>query len=467
MARVLIVDDDPLFCDLLSEIVKIQGHEFACAGLVNEALAMGETGAFDVVFLDVRLPDGNGLDILPKLMNTDMAPEVIIITGLGDADGAELAMKSGVWDYIVKNSPTKDISLSLKRALQYRVEKKANPLAVALQREEIIGSSEPIKACLDMVARAASCEVNVLICGATGTGKELFSRAIHNNSSRASNNFVSVDCATLPDTLVESLLLGYERGAFTGAYERHEGFFKQADNGTIFLDEIAELSVHTQKAFLRALQEQRFRPVGGKKEIASDFRVVTATNRDLNKMVKNKKFREDLLFRLSSLVINLPLLKERKNDIRDLTIYRLAKQCERYKIASKGISPDFFEALHSYDWPGNVRELFNTVDVALSAAMHEATLFPKHLPINIRVSVARSSVENGNGAQRSNSKHQKDSPVVLPSFRDYRNDMEKQYVANLISLSGGDIKQACTVSGLSRSRLYALLQKHDISSKPL
>jgi len=464
MAKVCIIDDDEMFCDMLSDMVKRQGHEAKSVHTMQEGMAIAATDQCDadVVFLDVRLPDGNGLDILPVIRDSAASPEVIIITGAGDPDGAELAINCGAWDYIEKSSPLKSIVLSLNRAIQYRDEKKAHEQPVILKREYIVGSSPKIMACLDGVAQSAASDVNVLISGDTGTGKELFARAIHINSRRAKGNFVVVDCAALPNTLVESILLGHKKGAFTGADQDAEGLFKQANNGTVFLDEIGELSLSNQKAFLRVLQEQRFRPVGSREEVKSNFRVVAATNCDLEKMVQKKTFRQDLFFRLKSVEISLPSLKDRPEDINDLVNFRLSEICERYGFGLKGISADYYDVLLSYDWPGNVRELFNTVDASVSASKNEPTIFPMHLPSGLRVRVARKKVKG----VPSNESTGIDQPVFhdIALLKDYRELMDKQYLQELMNITDGNIRKACNVSGLSRSRLYALLQKHNLAT---
>jgi len=268
MARILIIDDDIEVCTLLSMTIERMHHEASYALTLKAGLNENRKNQFDVVFLDVNLPDGNGLEALPRIKESPSSPEVIIITGKGDPDGAELAVKSGAWDYLQKSSSLKELNLQLRRVLRYR-EEKLNKQQHLLNRDEIVGSSPLITQCLELVSRAAGSDVNVLITGETGTGKELFAHAIHKNSSRKDKNFVIVDCATLPETLVESILFGHEKGAYTGADRTRPGLISQADGGTLFLDEIGELRLPTQTAFLRVLQERRYRPVGAKAEVAN------------------------------------------------------------------------------------------------------------------------------------------------------------------------------------------------------
>ena len=312
MAQVLIIDDDPLICDLLSRVFQRTGHEITKAFSAESGLQQVYSMPFDVVFLDVNLPDGNGLGLLPEIRKASSNPEVIIMTGAGDPEGAELAIKSGAWDYLEKGqASTQAMTLALTRALQYRNDKKGAARPVFLKRAGIVGESQPIMESLELVSQAAGGDSNVLLTGETGTGKELFARAIHENSHRSRGNLVVVDCTALPDNLVESLLFGHEKGSFTGADRTMAGLIPQADGGTLFLDEIGELPINLQKSLLRVLQERRFRPVGSQVEKDVDFRLVAATNRNLDEMVRQKLFRHDLLFRLRAFVIELPPLRDR------------------------------------------------------------------------------------------------------------------------------------------------------------
>ena len=466
MSKILIIDDDDLMCQSLSHVAARLGHEAVCTHTLAAGVEKASSQSFDVVFLDVRMPDGNGLETLPAIEATPSAPEIIIMTGFGNPLGAELAIRSGAWDYIEKGSSVKEITLSLVRALEYRKQKYSGRDArsvVLLKREGIVGNSPKMKGCLELVAQAAECDANVLITGETGSGKELFARAVHRNSRRSGKGFVVVDCAALPETLVESLLFGHEKGAFTGADQSRDGLVLQANGGTLFLDEVGELPLALQKSFLRVLQEHRFRPVGGHREIASDFRVVAATNRDLDRMVREGRFREDLLFRLRTFAIELPPLRERPEDVKVLAAHHVDKLCERYGLAAKGFSPEFMNVLAVYPWPGNVRELVNSLERTVAAAGQEPILFPKHLPVQIRVHVAQASVRSGQEEERPETP----PPAAFPNLHDFRESVyaqaERQYLHDLLSLSRDNMNEACRLSGLSQSRLYALLKKQEIS----
>jgi two-component system NtrC family response regulator len=464
MARVLVIDDDQLVCETFANVIGRMGHEVDCAHTLDRGIKKAEKGDYAVALLDVYMPDGDGLEGLNALRKLPLPPEVIIITGYGDPDGAELAIRNGAWDYIAKASSHKKVMLSLSRAIRYHEDKLQKENAVALKTEGIIGGSTAVSGCFDELAKAAVTEANVLITGQTGTGKELFARAIHQNSSRQKNRFVVVDCAALPETLTESVLFGHEKGAFTGAIKDRAGLVMQAHKGTLFLDEIGELPLNLQKSFLRVLETRKFLPLGGQRELFSDFRLLAATNRDLDKMVLKKEFREDLLFRLRSLNLHIPRLKDHPSDIRELTTYYLTRICDKAQMACKGFSHDFMAMLMAYPWPGNVRELIHALETACAAAGSDNILLPWHLPTNIRVQAARDSIKGESSDQESGSQPVRELEV-LPDWRNYRNQMESNYLRDLMSLSDWDANQAAEVSGMSRSHLYQLLKKHGISKK--
>jgi two-component system NtrC family response regulator len=462
MPTVLIIDDDKPICDWIANVITRLGHQAVSTHLLREGLRKVQSVSFDVVFLDVQMPDGSGLESIQKIKAARSSPEVIVITGLGHPDEAELAIRSGAWDYLEKPASFEAIKLPLLRALEYRSERTPGNMAAALKRNGIIGDSEKITACLELVAQASDRDANVLITGETGTGKELFAKVIHANSRRAQRSFVVVDCTALPETLVESVLFGHARGAFTGAETSEEGLIKQADGGTLFLDEIGELPLSIQKKFLRVVQEHRFRPVGGRREVESDFRLVAATNRNLETMAREGRFREDLLFRLRTIVIDAPALREIPEDIKKLTIFYMNDLCKRFGIIAKQASPEFWEIVAAYPWPGNVRELIQALEKALISAKEEPMLFPKHLPTYIRIHVARSSFpEKPAGSEKP--RIRASVPDVPPQMKEIRREAvaeaERRYLRELLSYCDDDKTKACRISGLSRSRFYSLLRK--------
>ncbi len=462
MANVLIIDDDKGMCFTLSGMVTQMGHDVICHHTLNDGFNEASMQTFDVLFLDVGMPDGNGLELLPMILQLPDQPEVIIFTGDGDSQGAEQAIKSGAWDYIEKPASLGQIQEPLLRAIQYRKKKSKRTSTVDLKRDDIVGESSQINNCLNLLARAAGNQSNVLISGETGTGKELFAKAIHRNSPRSENNFVVVDCAALPETLVETVLFGHVKGAFTGAVKEQEGLIKQADKGTLFLDEVGELPLSVQKAFLRVLQERRYRPVGYQDEIPSDFRVVAATNRNIEKMVASGKFRKDLMFRLRSIEIDLPPLIARDNDVLHLAYHFAATYCSRYHTENKSFSPDFLKVLSAYHWPGNIRELANAIEWSISVACDEPTLFPIHLPDYIRTQLTCASISS-KALPEAKPQGNLEKTLSFPKLRQLVEATERQYLKDLLSYTKGDVKAVCCIAGLSRANVYKRLKKYDIS----
>ena len=463
MARILVIDDDRAFCKLMSVEIKHMGHLATSVHSLKDGLTTANKDNFDVIYLDVGLPDGNGLKYIADFQQTPPQPEIIIATGAGDPDGAELALTTGAWDYVEKGGTLTALTLPLVRALEYRKSKVPSHTHISLKRNDIVGHSDALRQSLDEVAEAASGNAPVLIHGETGTGKELFSRAVHENSGRSERDFVVVDCTALPETLVESMLFGHRKGSFTGALESREGLIKLAHEGTLFLDEIGDLPLPIQKSFLRVLENHTFRPVGGSKEEYSDFRLISATNRNLDNMVKEGTFRHDLLFRIRSFTIELPPLRSRTEDIEDIVLRYTSKICKRYGIETKGFSADFFDVLKVYHWPGNVRELINTVEKSISTAYHDSTVYPHHLPTHLRVAATKLRLTKKQQPEPPNSPHAtKITDGTFPSFKDYTENIRASYLRELLAHTNGNRIKACRLSGLSKTRLYALIKEYDI-----
>ena len=461
--RVLIIDDDEGMCYTISRMAREKGYEAAHAQTLQKGLDLAFSRSFDVVFLDVRLPDGDGLSAVPKLQALPGAPEIIIITGYSDKDGAKTALKSGVWDYIEKPARINTLKLSLVRALKYRNQKKSLESPLSVNRCGIIGHSPRLLMCLALVSQAARSRANVLIAGETGTGKELFARAIHSNGPRAQKPFVVVDCAALPQNLAESVLFGHVKGAFTGAEKAASGLIRKAHGGTLFLDEVGELPLGMQKTFLRVLQEKNVLPVGGAEEVKSDFRLVSATNRDLEAEVERGVFRKDLYFRLKGLMIELPPLRRRPKDIRKMVLARVAENGREAGHGLKTVSEAFFTTLNQYRWPGNVRELFNAVDSALSMEPDCPTLYPKHIPEYIRRSALNPDPGAGPDPAGTSPARDPDPLVSLKAFRQTAiEEAERRYLAHLMEVSRGDVEKACKIAKLKRARLYQLMKKYEI-----
>lgn len=477
MADILIIDDDQDFSRSFQRIIERMGHPCSVANTIREAFAALDGMDCDLIFLDVNLPDGNGLAHIKQFQAFPSLPEVVILTGDGDSDGAALAIANGAWDYLGKPISVSDITLIMQRAVAFRSSREASGRR-KVKRSAIIGESPKIMACLETMGKAARSKANVVITGETGTGKELFARGIHENSETP-GKLVVIDCTTLSTHLAESTLFGHTKGSFTSAHESRDGLFKLADKGTVFLDEISELGLDLQKSLLRVLQEHKFRPIGSKEEVGSSFRVIAATNRDLRTMVEAGTFRSDLFYRLNGHHIQIPPLRDRKEDIPLLAGYYVEKTCRENQAPCKRLTPEFLGALAAFHWPGNVREFVNAIAVAVDNAMDEPNLFSHHLPIDVRIGIARSSFRT---------RPEKEQPVLiepgqikgavqlpvsptgeLPQFRDAREAVvghfEKAYMRRLADVCASDVATACELSGLSRARLYELLKKHAVRLK--
>jgi len=470
MADILIIDGDRRFTSTLERDLAAHGLQCVSCETLSRGTGLLHTGAFKAVILGDDLADGDPFDYFSTIQEMSSVPEVIVLSRSRDPDTAELAIQNGAWTYVTKPPNLQRLLVFLKRAIDYHDSRTAKHIRCALRRSGIIGSSRPLQACLDTLAQATGSDANVLITGETGTGKELFARAIHKNSERAAKAFVVVDCAALPDALAESLLFGHQRGAFTSADANSVGLVKQADGGTLFLDEVGELPVSLQKVFLRVLEGRSFRPVGGMREMSSDFRLLAATNRNLEVMVRNGEFRRDLFYRLRGFHLHLPPLREITEDINEMVCKFIQRHAKRLHLPTKGFSPDFLDALMNYEWPGNIRELQHTIEHALSLAGTDQVLYPRHLPKAIRAQIARRDMEKLAPAPKEEHRHIAVALTDFPDLKTYRlaqiDKIEKSYLQNLMEIIQGDIGEACKLSGLSRARLYALLKQHGVSRKP-
>ena len=475
MSEILIIDSDITFARTTREKLTKNGLHAVHAANLSKGLAMLHIGDFGLVLLGDKAGGKNTLEFLGTLREVPSRPEIIVLSSDRNPDAAEAAIQGGAWNFLPKPVNLQRLLVLTQRALEYHHGRPARRAPVSLRREGIVGNSRLLNSCLDIVAQAAASDANVLITGETGTGKELFARAIHANSARSNKAFVVVDCAALPETLAESMLFGHERGAFTSADSRSTGLVTQADGGTLFLDEVGELPLSVQKVFLRVLEGRSYRPVGGSKEMSSNFRLVAATNRNLEAMVRDETFRSDLFYRLRGIRLELSPLRDLLDDLSDLVCHFIRRQCARLGVVTKGVSPDFLDTLLQYDWPGNIRELSHVIDQAVVLAGQEPTLYQQHLSRGIRASVARQMVEN-NGH-----KHESPAPLAceptssgldegsFPSLRDYReqhlNKLETRYLQNLMRVCDGEVRCACRLSGLSRPRLYALLKERGVTRR--
>jgi two-component system NtrC family response regulator len=471
MSRLLLIDHDERFARQLERYTAEVGCQLTCFSSLRAGQRSGLMETSSVVLLSEHMPDGDSLEAIERLCQVPNGPEVLLVTDHISLNSAKKAIRSGAWGYMTKQDLLDRNAAPLLHALRCHAEKiQTSDQIKRLRPEEVIGQSSAMLNCFEKLAYAARSEASVLINGRTGTGKELFARAIHNHSARKQGNLVVVDCAAMPEKLIESLLFGHEKGVYTGASHARSGLVAQADKGSLFLDEIGEMPLTTQKILLRVLQERRFRPVGAAKEMASDFRLIAATNRNLDQMAAQGAFRWDLLYRLQTIKIELPALCERKEDIRPLCSHFVDKICRRQEMDPKNLSQDILDSLYAYPWPGNVRELINALETAVASAGREEVLFSCHLPIYIRIKTAQSAVMafQGNRPLANPAAFDAVTADDLPKFKSFRRKMstqiEKEYLKNLLQTVRSDVKQAMKISHLSRSRFYELLKVHDLQS---
>lgn len=460
MADVLIIDDDRVICDILAKMMAQIGHDSSWALNGADGLKKAKQGMFDIVFLDVNLPDANGLDLIKTIKTTPSSPEVIIITGDSDPDGAEMAITSGAWNYLEKPFLRQELNLQVNRALQFRKEKGNVSTPGILKRNGIIGESEEIGSCLDQVSIAAYSDTNVLINGEQGIGKELFAKTIHLNSDRSENAFVIIDCSALNEANVGTILFGHEQGAFPGAVNSRTGLLARADNGTLFLDEVSQLPMTIQKSFLRVIENLAFTPLGAKDEKTSNFRVIATTIRNVEELCELGLFRRDLYFKLKGISISLPPLRRMKEDIVKIAFFYINQYCDKYNIESKGVSPEFIDIVTAYEWPGNVRELINAIDKAIASAKNEPTLYSVHLPSYVKAKVIKRMVQQS--SQADDEGDMGFSNTAFPQLRELLKSTEKNYLKQLMKHTNGNVKAACKVSGVSRSGMYSRLKKYQI-----
>jgi two-component system response regulator HydG len=451
--RILIVDDDPGHLATLKTITRSWGYVVDTADDGEQAVERVTADPFDLVLLDIRMVRMGGIEALAKIKAYNPSIPVIIMTAYSSVESAIDALKAGAYDYLIKPLDFEVLKLTLERACEHAGLKAENEL---LKRQlhadpdtpTIIGKSEAMKALLEMLTMVAPSEATVLISGESGTGKELIARSLHVNSPRKDYPMVVVNCAAITETLLESELFGYEKGAFTGAHKRREGRFKQADRGTIFLDEIAETSPNMQAKLLRVLQEKEIQRVGSEEIIQVDVRIVAATNRDLEAEVANGRFREDLFYRLNVMPLTVPPLRERLDDIPLLADYFLKRYAKKNRKSVRGFTPLAMEMLLKYEWPGNVRELENAVERAVILLTGEHVT-EKQLPLNI--------VKQYGGSDGSTPS----SPPPADGTRSLE-EVEKEAILATLKATGGNKSECARRLGITRKTLHNKLKSFGI-----
>jgi two-component system response regulator AtoC len=444
-ARILFVDDDDAFRDALSDALRQSGFDVSEARSAEEALRQADDdGSYDVALVDLRLPGISGEQLVREIHQRAPSVEVIVLTGHATVESAVRTLKEGAYDFLSKPCSLDELETALNRACEKRALVRENRF---LQREldrhvrfrEFVGKSPPLRSVLEIISKVSQTDSTVLIQGESGVGKELAARAIHGHSPRRSRPFIVVDCTSLQESLLQSELFGHERGAFTGAVARKHGLFEVASGGTIFLDEIGEISLPLQSRILRVLDSGSFRRVGGVRDVRVDVRVICATNRNLDEMVKEGRFRQDLYYRVNVVSFTLPPLRERREDVPLLARY-FAENSPVARRRPVGFSADTLSALQAYSWPGNVRELHNVVERALILADGEGEVRLDDLPVNLR--------QEGSSTMQE-----------LTTQRPSLAELENAYIQRLLVELGGHRARVAEVLGISERTLYRKLKQ--------
>lgn len=449
--KILIVDDDQGQCDLLEITLQRLGYEATATTSPHDALELLRQSPFDAVFTDVGMSEMDGLQLCDRILGTQPGVPILVVTGNGSMEAAVAAMRAGAYDFLTKPVDTKLLEISVSRATLHRKLtaelKMLREAADQATDNMLVGDSPATQRVTELISRVGPSDASVLIQGETGTGKELVARAVHRASRQKNGPFVAINCAAVPASLLESELFGHAKGAFTDAKSQRQGLFLEASGGTLFLDEIGEMPLDMQAKLLRVLQERKVRPVGSNAEVPFDARIVAATHRDLENEVHQRRFREDLYYRINVVRIDVPSLRERSGDILKLTDHFLGKLAARHESAKLSISSEAAERLLAYDWPGNIRELENCIERAVALSRFEQ-ITVEDLPEKIR------AYRGDHFALMA------DEPSDILSL----DEIERRYVMRVIKLLGGNKARAAQMLGVDRRTLYRKLEKYEQSA---
>lgn len=448
--KILIVDDDPAHCRMLEAVLGSEKYETRCAPDGQSAVEAVATRFYDLILMDIRMNRVGGMEALRKIKEISPDIPIVMMTAYASIDTAVKAMKSGAYDYLTKPLDIDELKILVDKALRHNQLERENmylreQLGNRFDFSNIIGRSRAMKELLETVALVAPSEATVLILGESGTGKELIANAIHQNSPRRSHPLIRVNCAALPETLLESELFGHERGAFTGAVSRRQGRFQLADKGSIFLDEIAEMSPVIQAKILRVLQEREFQPIGSTETVKVDTRIITATNKDLQEEVGANRFREDLYYRINVVNLTVPPLRDRRDDIPLLLDFFLKHYAEKNNRHLKGFTPKATDLLMRYDWPGNIRELENVVERGVIMVRGDF-ITPDEFP----------------GVLRRIDPEYEEASTETPAGKSLK-EMEKAMILRTLQETGGNRTRTAEILGISRRSLQMKLKDYGVT----
>jgi two-component system nitrogen regulation response regulator NtrX len=456
-SRILVIDDEAAIRDSLRMTLEYEGYEYVSAATGQEGLALAEREAPDLVLLDVKMPGMDGIEVLERLRSMNETLPIVVISGHGTVPTAVEATKKGAFDFIEKPFASERVLVILRNALdQRRLRDENKSLKKAVEvRHQMIGESQALKAVMAAVGRAAPTNATVLIQGESGVGKELVARTIHRNSLRSRERFVQVTCAAIPEELIESELFGHEKGSFTGATEKQVGKFEQADRGTIFLDEVGDMSAKTQAKVLRVLQEGEVERLGSARTIKVDVRVIAATNKNLEEEIEKGHFREDLYFRLAVIPIHVPPLREHPEDIPLLVRHYMDDFSRENNVRPKRISLAALDTLQRSRWKGNIRELRNTVErliIMTGADMIDVADLPESLRSPLVGGAAPKLVAEGDAAK-------------MGTLREFKDNAERTFLVNKLRENGWNISKTAEVIDTPRSNLYKKLEQYQINQE--
>jgi len=445
--NILVVDDDQTLLELLRMRLESANYGVTTTQKGEEALAAVKDQAFDLAIVDLRLGRGDGISLMEEIHSLIPEMPIIILTAHGSIESAVEAMRKGAYSYLTKPFEPQDLFFQMERALENRrlafeVERLKGLLEERYDFSNIVARSEKMQRVLEVVLRIAKTESTICIQGESGTGKELIAKAIHLASPRKDKPFVAINCAALPEALLESQLFGHEKGAFTGAVQSTKGLFTQAHEGTIFLDEIGDMPLAIQAKLLRVLQERQFYPLGSGKPLEVNVRIIVATQKDLEKEVNQGIFREDLFYRIHVIPIHLPPLRERKEDIPPLVDHFLKKFNQKMKKEVRGVAPMAMQRLMLHEWPGNIRELENTIEYAV--AMTQRDFITEEFILQKKSMVPEE---------------------VLKKLKEAKSEFEKNYLVQLLTHCQGNVSMAAKIAGKYRADFYDLLKKHDLKKE--
>jgi len=470
--RILVIDDEAAIRDSLRMILEYENYEFAGASNGQDGLAQIQRERPDLVLLDIKMPAMDGMEVLRKIKTVDETLPVVMISGHGTTATAVEAIRSGAIDFLDKPLSSERVIVTIQNTLsQSQLRKENRELKLAMEsRYEIVGSSPALRRVLEAVQRAAPTNATVMLLGESGVGKELVARTIHRNSPRAGQRFIQVNCAAIPEELIESELFGHEKGSFTGATEKQIGKFEQADRGTIFLDEVGDMSPKTQAKVLRVLQEQEVERLGSARTIKVDVRVIAATNKNLEEAIQRGEFREDLFFRLNVIPIQVPPLRERRDDIPQLVQHFAKRISEEHNLKPRRFEPRAMEALQRYRWRGNIRELRNTVERLMIMAPGDL-IRVEDLPTELRgVSPSPASPSDAPAlaqpAAGAGGSATSTSATPAPgTLREFKEAAERAFLVEKLRENNWNISKTAEALDTPRSNLYKKLEQYGIKQE--